>query len=123
MRPCPNLVASMSAITAPNQVWVSDLTYLPLQAGDWVYLLAWMDLFSRRIVGWWVEADMKEALLLKAFEQATARRRPAPGLVVHSNRGGHYFGKTFRQRLRAWQCQQSMAGAHNPYENAHAESF
>lgn len=76
----------MGTVTAPNQVWVSDLTYLPLQASNWVYLLAWIDLFSRRFVGWWVEADMKESLLIRAFDQTTAQRRPAPGLLLHSDR-------------------------------------
>jgi transposase InsO family protein len=66
---------------------------------------------------------MKESLIIKAFDQATQQRLPKPGLIVHSDRGGQYFGHCFRKRLDKWQCKQSMAEANNPYQNAHAESF
>ncbi len=65
---------------------------------------------------------------MQAFDQALQQRQPKPGLIVHSDRGGQYFGHSFRQRLDKWRCQQSMAEADNPYQNrtggpAHAESF
>ncbi|WP_223834331.1 IS3 family transposase, partial [Spirosoma profusum] len=99
------------------------LPYLPLADGRWAYLASWMDLFSRRIVGWWVDKHMKESLIVQAFDQALQQRHPKSGLIVHSDRGGQYFGHSFRQRLNKWRCLQSMAEADNPYQNAHAESF
>ena len=66
---------------------------------------------------------MEESLIIRAFDQATTLRRPQPGLITHSDQGGQYFGKTFRDRLTKWQCRQSMAEKDNPYQNAHAESL
>ncbi len=66
---------------------------------------------------------MKESLIVTAFDLAIQQRMPPPGLIVHSDRGGQYFGHHFRKRLDKWQCKQSMAEADNPYQNAHAESF
>ncbi|QIP13711.1 DDE-type integrase/transposase/recombinase [Spirosoma aureum] len=60
---------------------------------------------------------------IKAFDQPIELRQPKAGLIVHSDRGGQYFGHHFRKRLDKWQCKQSMAEADNPYQNAHAESF
>ena len=120
---CPNRLIEFGKPTAPNQVWVGDITYLPLADGNWAYLASWMDLFSRRIVGWWVDRHMKESLIVQAFDQALQQRQPKPGLIIHSDRGGQYFGHSFRQRLAKWRCLQSMAEADNPYQNAHAESF
>lgn len=120
---CANRLIELGKPTAPNQVWVGDITYLPLSDGKWAYLASWMDLFSRRIVGWHVDTHMKESLIIKAFDQATQQRIPKPGLIVHSDRGGQYFGHCFRKRLDKWQSKQSMAEADNPYQNAHAESF
>ena len=70
-------------------------------------------------MGWWVDKHIKEKLIIKASDQALAQRQPKPGLIVHSDRGSQYFG----QRLDKWHCQQSIAEADNPYQNAHAESF
>ena len=66
---------------------------------------------------------MKESLVVQAFDQAIQQRQPKPGLIVHSDRGGQYFGQCFRQRLDQWHCRQSMVETDNPYQNAHAESF
>ena len=120
---CPNRLIEFGKPTASNQAWVGDITYLPLADGHWAYLASWMDLFSSRIVGWWVDKHMKESLIVQAFDQAILQRQPKPGLIVHSDRGGQYFGHSFRQRLAKWGCRQSMAEADNPYQNAHAESF
>ena len=97
--------------------------YLPLVGGGWAYLASWLDLFSRRIIGWCVDVTMEESLIIRSFDQATTLRRPHPGLIAHSDQGGQYFGKTFRDRLTKWQCRQSMAEKDNPYQNAHAESL
>jgi putative transposase len=74
-------------------------------------------------VGWQVDKAMKEALVIKVFDQATKQRQPKPGLIVHSDQGGQYFSHRFRQRLATWQCRQSMTEVDNPYQNAHAEFF
>lgn len=123
LRACPNLLVALGLPDRPDQAWVGDITYLPLASGDWAYLASWLDLFSRRIVGWCVDATMQESLIIRAFDQATALRRPEPGLIVHSDRGGQYFGQQFRKRLAKWKCSQSMAERDNPYQNAHAESL
>ena len=70
-----------------------------------------------------ITKSMEESLLIRAFDQATTLRRPQPGLIIHSDQGGQYFGKTFRKRLDKWKCEQSMAEKENPYQNAHAESL
>jgi len=123
LRACLNLLLDLGQPSRPNQVWVSDITYLPLVGGGWAYLASWLDLFSRRIVGWCVDITMEEHLIIRAFDQATTLRHPQPGLIVHSDQGGQYFGKTFRKRLEKWACRQSMAEKDNPYQNAHAESL
>jgi transposase InsO family protein len=123
LRACPNLLLGLGQPTRPDQAWVSDITYLPLAGGGWAYLASWLDLFSRRIIGWCVDITMEESLIIRSFDQATTLRRPHPGLIAHSDQGGQYFGKTFRDRLIKWQCRQSMAEKDNPYQNAHAESL
>jgi putative transposase len=123
LRACPNLLQQLGQPIRPDQAWVSDITYLPLVGGGWAYLASWLDLFSRRIVGWCVDLTMEESLIIRAFDQAITLRRPPPGLIAHSDQGGQYFGKAFRNRLDKWACQQSMAEKENPYQNAHAESL
>ena len=123
LRACPNLLLDLGVPVRPDQAWVGDITYLPLTGGNWAYLASWLDLYSRRIVGWCVDVTMEESLVIRAFDQAVWLRRPQPGLIVHSDQGGQYFGKTFRKRLDNWVCQQSMAEKENPYQNAHAESL
>lgn len=123
LRACPNLLLALGQPIRPDQAWVSDITYLPLVGGGWAYLASWLDLYSRRIIGWCVDLNMGESLIIKAFDQATTLRHPQPGLIIHSDQGGQYFGKTFKRRLTKWACQQSMAEKENPYQNAHAESF
>ena len=102
LRACPNLLLELGLPVRPDQAWVSDITYLPLVGGGWAYLASWLDLYSRRIVGWCVDVTMEESLIIRAFDQATTLRRPQPGLIAHSDQGGQYFGKTFRARLDKW---------------------
>jgi transposase InsO family protein len=109
--------------TAPNQVWVSDLTYLPLSDGSFGYLVVWLDLFSRRVVGWQVEDPMQESLLRTALQKALSQRQPPPGLIAHSDRGGQYVSARLRRLMRTYECRQSMSRADDPYDNAFCESF
>ena len=107
---------------APNKVWVTDITYLRTVAG-WMYLAVFIDLYSRRVVGWALRDDMSAALVCDAFDCAKARRRPPPGLIVHSDRGSQYAGNKFKRRLRRVQAIASMSRKADCWDNAVAESF
>lgn len=107
----------------PNEVIVGDITYLPLRGGSFVYLATWTDLFSRLVVGWAVEDNLQEGLIIKAFEKALRRRGRRLSCIVHSDRGGQYASSQFRALLKAAGCQQSMSRAGESYDNAYAESL
>lgn len=119
----PNLLLDQPMPTAPNLVWVSDITYLPLAHGEWAYLGSWMDLFSRRIVGWRVDDTMEDALILVPLRAALQSRRPSAGLIVHSDRGGQYISNEVQELVSLWRIRPSMSRADDPYDNAFAESF
>jgi transposase InsO family protein len=89
-RCAPNLLLDQLKPTQANRVWVSDITYLPLANGNWVYCCAFQDVCTKQVVGWQVRADMPEALVTTALQRALLAQRPAPGLIVHSDRGGQY---------------------------------
>jgi transposase InsO family protein len=119
----PNLLLDREAPVMPNEVWVGDITYLPLSAGRWAYLSVWMDLYSRRVVGWQVDAHMREELVVASLNKALHTRSVKAGLIVHSDRGGQYAGGGFRKLLGKRNIQQSMSRADDPYDNASMESF
>ena len=119
----PNLLLDKPAPVKPDAVWVGDITYLPLSAGRWAYLSVWMDLYSRRIIGWQLESHMREELVRVALQKALQTRNVKPGLIVHSDRGGQYAGGEFRKLLGRRRLQQSMSRADDPYDNAAVESF
>lgn len=119
----PNLLLTLDLPIGPNQVWVSDITYIMLANGRWTYLACWMDLWSRLIVGWHLDSTMEEELIMTAFHRAALGRCPKPGLVAHSDRGGQYAGKAFRRLLTKHGSRQSMSRADDPYDNAFAESL
>jgi transposase InsO family protein len=118
----PNLLLDREMPNKPNEVWVGDITYIPLSGYQWAYLAVWMDLFSRRIVGWHIDDNMQEALIIKAFTKAIACRGKNKGLITHTDRAGQYAGKVFRKMLANNECLQSMSRADNPYDNAFMES-
>jgi putative transposase len=118
----PNLVSEQAFPVRVNQVWVGDITYIPLKDGRWGYLAVWMDLFSRRVTGWQLADHMREELVVEAFKKAWGNRNAAAGLIIHSDRGGQYAGKKFRRLLAANSLLQSMSGVANPYDNAFMES-
>lgn len=118
----PNLLLDRPRPTGPNQVWVSDITYLPLATGKWLYLAVWVDLWSRRVVGWSLADHMRDELVITALRRALLGRQPADGLILHSDRGGQYASKEFR-KLLAGKYLQSMSRAGECYDNATAESF
>lgn len=121
-RMSPNLLADV-VLTHPHQVYVSDITYLPLLGGRWAYLATWLDLYTRRIVGWAVAEKMEAELIIRALQQAIVRIQPPRGLLVHSDRGGQYVDTEFRALLTTYGFKQSMSRAGETYDNAHAESL
>jgi transposase InsO family protein len=118
----PNLLRERPFPDGPNQVWVGDITYIPLKDSRWAYLAVWMDLFSRRIVGWSLEEHMREELVIAALQKALGVRAVGKGMILHSDRGGQYAGHAFRGLLRRRRLLQSMSRADDPYDNAFMES-
>lgn len=117
-----NGLARVPAPARPNQVWVSDITYLPTQEG-WLYLAIILDACRRKVVGWQVEDHMESALVTEALKQAWQRRTPAPGLLHHSDRGVQYASSAQRALLAAFHITARMSRKGNCYDNALAESF
>jgi putative transposase len=123
-RMSPNLFLERAIkVDRPRQVIVGDITFLPLQGGGWAYLATWMDLFSRKIVGWQVAGSMTAELVIEAIKKAILRERLPVGLIVHSDRDGQYVDAEFRRLLDQHGFEQSMSRADETYDNAHAESL
>lgn len=120
--PAPNLLKETPAPTSPNQVWVTDITYLNTGEG-WLYLAAMIDLWSRRVVGWACGPTLHVSLVLSALARARRDRRPRRGLVHHSDRGVQYACQEYRQALAAAEITCSMSRKGNCYDNAAMESF
>jgi putative transposase len=117
-----NWLAGASKPPAVNRVWVSDITYV-FTAQGWLYLAAVMDLYSRKIVGWTTSGSLETPLVKAALQQAWVDRRPAAGLLHHSDRGVQYASSAYRALLHACQMQPSMSAAGNCFDNAAMESF
>jgi transposase InsO family protein len=117
----PNRLADVE-VTALNQVWVADITYVRLPQ-TFVYLACVLDAFSRRCVGWRLSRHIDTQLTLDALEMALTQRQPAPGLIHHSDRGVQYASLAYVARLEQASIQVSMSAKGNPYDNAKAESF
>lgn len=118
----PNLLLEFDEPERINQLWVGDITYVPLVGNQFVYLAMLMDRYSRRIVGWKLSEDMTETLVTAALRNAIGRRQPGDGLIHHTDRGGQYAAKRYRAILRRANMQQSMSRADNCYDNAFMES-
>ena len=108
--------------TKPNQVWVSDITYVRTDEG-WLYLAAFIDLFSRKVVGWSMSDRMTADLVVNAFRMATFRQKRKAPKIVHSDRGSQYASEAFRKELKAHRCKRSMSRKGDCWDNAVAESF
>jgi len=117
----PNRVRQVQP-TAPDQIWVADITYIRLDEG-FVFLAVVLDAFSRKVVGWAMADHLRASLAVLALARALARRRPAHGLIHHSDRGTQYACAEYRTMLERHGLQASMSGVGNPYDNAKAESF
>jgi transposase InsO family protein len=117
-----NVLAREFTTTRPNQVWTSDITYLWTQEG-WLYLVVFLDLYSRLVVGWAVSEGLETEFIEAAFIQGQGRRGGAVSPLVHSDRGSQYASHSFRAKLAAWGCPQSMSRRGNCWDNAVTESF
>jgi transposase InsO family protein len=118
----PNLLIDTPPPKSINELWVGDITYVPLVGGEFLYLALLMDRYSRRIVGWDLEDHLRETLVLAALRAAITQRRPQPGLIHHTDRGGQYAGTEYRSMLARARILQSMSRADNCYDNAFMES-
>lgn len=107
---------------APNQAWVSDITYVPTRAG-WLYLAVVLDLYSRKVVGWAMAQTLHADLVCRALEIAVTARQPAPGLIVHSDQGSQYTGAQYQALLRQHGFVPSMSRRANCWDNAVMERF
>jgi len=118
----PNLLLTSQPPSGINQIWVGDITYIPLENGHFLYLAVLLDLYSRRIVGWELCDHMKESLVLAALRGAIVSRGPGADLLHHTDRGGQYAGKKYRRVLKRAGMRQSMSRADSCYDNAVMES-
>jgi len=123
----PNLLLEKSnQPTASNQVVVGDITYLPSKEFGydvWLYLAVWMDLFSRKIVGWRVDEHMQDSLIIIPMHQFIGVEQPEKRIIVHSDGGGQYGSNDFLNLLEVYQFRQSMTRKDNHYDNAFIESL
>lgn len=110
-------------VTNINQVWVSDITYIPLTNGRFVFLAVILDLYSRKVVGWNVGENLSAALVVLALQMAIDERQPAAGLIHHSDRGVQYCSGEYTSILKTNNFLISMSRKGNPYDNAVCESF
>lgn len=117
-----NLLQRNFSISAPNIVWVSDITYIKTQQG-WLYLAVFLDLHSRMVVGWTLSRSLDSQIVTTALKKAILMRRPDAGLIIHSDRGVQYACDAFRKLLDDNYLIQSMSRKGNCWDNSVAESF
>lgn len=117
----PNLARELEP-TAVNQLWVADITYIRLRE-EFVYLSVVLDAYSRRVIGWALGRTLEAELAISALRMALFFRRPAPGLVHHSDRGIQYASHDYTEILKEHEIAISMSRKGNPYDNAACESF
>ena len=118
----PNLLCREFSVDAPDKAWVSDITYVWTREG-WLYLAVVIDLFSRMVVGWSLSERITRRLVMDALRMGVGRRRPAPGLVHHSDRGVQYCSLDFQKLLTVFGMTCSMSRKGDCWDNAVAESF
>jgi putative transposase len=118
----PNLVARDFSPARPDQCWGADITYLATDEG-WLYLAVVIDFFNREIVGWSFKEHLSAPLVIEALTMAWFRRRPAPGLLHHSDRGVQYASAAFQSKLVEYGMRCSMSRKGNCWDNAPTESF
>jgi transposase InsO family protein len=117
-----NRVAQTFAATRPNEVWVTDITYVPTAEG-WLYLAGVKDLHTCEVVGHAMDARMTTDLVRQALLMAVGAKRPHPGLIHHSDRGAQYCAQDYQEQLQQFGLIPSMSRRGNCYDNAPMESF
>lgn len=117
----PNRLKTLE-ITRPNQAWAMDITYVKA-GGDFAYLAAVLDLFTRQIVGWQLAEHMRSSLVEDALGSAFTKTQAGPGLLIHSDRGSQYCSGPFLEVAAKFNCVRSMSAKGNCYDNATMESF
>jgi len=118
----PNLLERQFDVEEPNRVWSGDITYVWTDEG-WLYLAVVIDLFSRQVVGFSMGERMTRALVIDALRMAWFRRRPAAGLIFHSDRGSQYASKEFQRQLTAFAMKGSMSRKGDYWDNAVTETL
>ena len=118
----PNLLARDFTPAKPNLVWTADMTYIWTDEG-WLYLAVVLDLFNREVVGWSIKPRMTADIVIDALTMAWFRKKPAPGLIHHSDRGSQYASHAFQARLEEYGVIASMSRKGNCWDNAPTESF
>jgi putative transposase len=118
----PNLLNQQFQAEGPDSIWCGDITYLWTLEG-WLYLAVIIDLYSRKVVGWALDSHLKTSLALEALRMAYWRRKPAKGLIHHSDRGSQYAAHDYQLQLKAFGMIPSMSRKGDCYDNAVAESF
>ena len=118
----PNRLQQDFYASQPDQVYVGDITYIPTREG-WLYLATVIDLYSRRVVGWSMDGNMRATLVNDALFMALKKRNPSRGLIWHTDRGSQYAADAHRELLQKYGIIQSMSAKGNCYDNAVAESF
>lgn len=117
-----NLLGRQFSASRPNEKWLTDITYVATREG-WLYLAGVLDVFTRKLVGWAMGAQMGQQLVVGALEMALAATQPARGVVHHSDRGSQYAAADYQQRLLEAGMVVSMSGRGNCLDNAMMESF
>jgi transposase InsO family protein len=118
----PNRLDRQFAASAPNQTWLSDITYLAT-CESWLYLAVVLGLFARWVVGWATAVRLERQLVMAALDDAVRRRQPAAGLLHHSDRGSQYAGGEYQAQLAEVGCISSMSRKGNCWDNTPMESF
>ena len=118
----PNRLEQNFVTERPDQAWTADITFIATAEG-WLYLAVVLDLYTRQIVGWAMRERMTKDLVIDALRMAWFRRRPAPGLIHHSDRGSQYCSHDFQKQLAAYGMLASMSRKGNCWDNAPSESF
>ena len=118
----PNLLNRNFTAEHANQIWLTDITYISTREG-WSYLCTIEDLYSRRIVGWSMSPRINSRLVVDATKMAITLRQPAPGLIIHSDRGSQFCSDHFQRLLRKHDLRSSMSRKGDCYDNAPMESF
>ena len=118
----PNLIERNFTTAMPDQVWTTDITYVATCEG-WQYLVAFLDLFSRQIVGWSMQPHMRADMVTDALRMAYFKRRPSPGLIVHSDRGSQFCSNLFQDALKAYGMRSSMSRKGDCWDNSPTESL